>query len=166
MKLRQAAIRSIGAVILASGYALALPVATAADPGPTNNAKFNSLDVNRDGALSKSEVRGMPGYDKAFDEADDNRDNRLDATEFLKAESNYDRMRAATYAADSVITAKVKAALLRERQLKSLDVSVETYDGQVLLSGFVRNSDQRDRAILVASSVQGVTTVKDGLVVR
>lgn len=166
MKLRQAAIRSMGAVIFASGCALALPVATAADPGPTNNAKFNSLDVNRDGALSRSEVRGMRDYDKAFDEADENRDGRLSPGEFLKAESIHDRARAAAYAEDSMTTAKVKAALLKASELKSLDVSVETYKGQVLLSGFVKSEKQRDRAIQVASAVEGVAGVKDGLVVR
>lgn len=166
MKLRQAAIRSMGAVIFASCYALALPVATAADPAPTNNAKFNSLDVNRDGALSRSEVRGMRDYDKAFDEADENRDGRLSPGEFLKAESIHDRARTAAYAEDSVTTAKVKAALLKASELKSLDVSVETYKGQVLLSGFVKSEKQRDRAIQVASAVEGVAGVKDGLVVR
>ncbi|MGH8690535.1 MAG: BON domain-containing protein, partial [Burkholderiales bacterium] len=60
----------------------------------------------------------------------------------------------------------VKAALLREQQLKALDVSVETYRGEVLLSGFVKDEAQRKKALQVASAVSGVTGVKDGLAVR
>lgn len=166
MKLRHAVIRSMGALAFASAYAIAFPFATAADAGTANNAKFISLDKNRDGYLSKGEVAGIPGYEKPFNEADENRDGRLGPDEFLKAESIHDRARAAGYVEDSVLTAKVKAALLKARELKSLDVSVETSNGQVLLSGFVRSQKQRDRAIHVASSVDGVAGVKDGLVVR
>jgi hyperosmotically inducible protein len=60
----------------------------------------------------------------------------------------------------------VKAALLREPQLKSLDVSVETYRGEVLLSGFVKDETQRSKAVKTASTIAGVTGVKDGLLVR
>jgi hypothetical protein len=47
----------------------------------------------------------------------------------------------------------VKAALLREPQLKSLDVSVETYRGEVLLSGFVKDEKQRAQAQKAASTI-------------
>jgi len=67
---------------------------------------------------------------------------------------------------DSAITAKVKAALLREPELKSLDVSVETFKGEVLLSGFVMEENQRARAVKAASTVAGVAGVKDSLAVR
>jgi len=106
------------------------------------------------------------GYARAFEQADDNRDGRLDPDEFVKAESIYDRLQAAAYVEDSVITAKVKAALLKQPKLNSLDVNVETYRGQVLLSGFVDDAGQRAKAIQVASSVKGVVGVKDGLVLR
>lgn len=166
MKMRHTARRSLSAALALSGLAFCVPVAMAADPSPPHNAKFISLDANRDGFLSKGEVAGIHDYEKAFHDADENRDERLSPDEFLKAESIHDRARVAAVAKDSVITAKVKAALLKAPELKSLDVSVETYKGQVLLSGFVRNVDQRDRAIKVASSIEGVGSVKDGLVVR
>jgi osmotically-inducible protein OsmY len=38
--------------------------------------------------------------------------------------------------------------------------------GEVMLSGFIRDEQQRSKAIQVASSVKGVTSVKDGMVVR
>ncbi len=62
---------------------------------------------------------------------------------------------------DTVITTKVKAALLADDSMKSLDVAVITRNGAVQLSGFVNNPDQLKRAVVIAKSVEGVTTVVD-----
>ena len=70
------------------------------------------------------------------------------------------------YVEDSVITAKVKAALLRAPELKSRDVEVETDHGRVMLTGIVRSQAERDHAVKTAAAVDGVTDVKDALVVR
>jgi hyperosmotically inducible protein len=156
------------AVGLAAVVALAATFgnqAAAADQR-ADNPKFVKLDQDRDGYLSRQEIEKIPGYEKAFREADDDRDGRVNKDEFLKAEANYDRMRAATYASDTVITTKVKAALLKSPGMKSLDVNVETYDGQVLLSGFVRDAGQRAKAIDIASKVEGVKLVKDALLLK
>src|SRR5687768_3603382 len=53
--------------------------------------KFRSLDRNSDGFLSKEELGHIQGYERAFDEADDNRDARLSPDEFVKSESIHDR---------------------------------------------------------------------------
>jgi len=167
MKLNRAMPRVLG-IALAAGALVTAPAASAGDDAArAGNAKFESLDKNRDGFLTKDEVRDLRGdYGKAFDQADDNKDGKLDRNEFLKAESIHDRMVTGTYVEDSVITTKVKAALLKEPKLNSMDVSVETYNGEVLLSGFVRNEGQRDAAKRVATRVSGVTSVKDAMVVR
>src|SRR5262245_11562378 len=67
---------------------------------------------------------------------------------------------------DSVITAKVKAALLRAPELRSGDVEVETDHGRVMLTGVVRSAAERDHARKTAAAVDGVVDVKDALVVR
>ena len=67
---------------------------------------------------------------------------------------------------DSVITAKVKAALLRAPELRSRDVEVETDHGRVMLTGVVRSQAERNHAVKTAASVDGVMDVKDALVVR
>lgn len=67
---------------------------------------------------------------------------------------------------DSVITTKVKAAILGEPTLKSHEISVETYKGQVQLSGFVGSADNIVKANEVARSVKGVTSVRNSLVVK
>jgi hyperosmotically inducible protein len=72
----------------------------------------------------------------------------------------------ATAVDDGTLTAKVKAALLAEPGLRSLQISVDTKNGAVTLSGNVDNAGSRDRAKDVASSVAGVTTVIDQLTVK
>jgi osmotically-inducible protein OsmY len=139
---------------------------TAADVNNSANPKFEKLDANKDGALSKEEVRGIRDYGKAFDAADGNKDGKLDRAEFTNAESIHGRMAAGNYVEDSVLTAKVKAALLKEKNLKSTDVSVETLHGEVILSGFVRSDEQRKMAKNAAGTVSGVASVKDAMVVR
>lgn len=128
--------------------------------------KFRSLDRNGDGFLSGDEVAHIPGYDRALVEADNNRDGRLSPDEFVKSESIHERQQLGKVIDDGVITAKVKAALLRERGIKSTDVKVETNQGRVLLSGFVDSEDQKRRAVSVASRVEGVKEVRDGINVR
>jgi hyperosmotically inducible periplasmic protein len=64
---------------------------------------------------------------------------------------------------DSVITAKVKAALVDAPEVDALEVNVNTYRGAVQLSGFVDSSAEAQRAADVARSVEGVTSVKNSL---
>lgn len=70
---------------------------------------------------------------------------------------------ASQYVSDSALTAKVKTALLAEKGLKSTDISVETENGMVQLSGFVTSSAQIDQAVDVARHVKGVKDVKNDL---
>jgi hyperosmotically inducible protein len=165
--------RTARTILSVTALAWAIPLAQADDKATEDkararvgNAKFIELDVNRDGFLSQDEVKNIRGYAGPFKEADANRDGKLDASEFVKAESLHDRAYAERVANDSLITAKVKTALLREPALESLDVSVETYQGEVLLSGFVKDETQRKKAVKAAATIAGVTGVKDGLVVR
>jgi osmotically-inducible protein OsmY len=67
---------------------------------------------------------------------------------------------------DTAITAKVKAALVAEPNLKSTDISVDTKDATVTLSGTVGSADLRDKAKQIASSTNGVKNVVDNLVVK
>ena len=60
---------------------------------------------------------------------------------------------------DTVITTMVKAGLADSMDIKSFDFKVETRKGEVLLSGFVDNQSQIDRAVAVAQAVAGVTSV-------
>lgn len=67
------------------------------------------------------------------------------------------------YIDDSIITTKVKAAILNEETLKSSEVNVETFKGVVQLSGFVNSEADIATAASVARGVKGVTSVKNDM---
>ena len=72
--------------------------------------------------------------------------------------------------ADTVVTAKVKGVLLKEKlfndDVKSWPIRVETKDGVVHLSGNVKSDDERDNIIRIAKSIKGVVEVKDELSIK
>jgi hyperosmotically inducible protein len=67
---------------------------------------------------------------------------------------------------DSAITTKVKAAILAEPGLHSMDIGVDTNNGVVKLTGTVDSPPLKDRAKQVASSVSGVKSVVDNLTTK
>jgi osmotically-inducible protein OsmY len=70
------------------------------------------------------------------------------------------------YIDDSVITTKVKSLLANDDFFKSFQISVETYQGIVQLSGFVNSQQAVDKAGEIVRSVQGVKSVKNNLMVK
>jgi len=70
------------------------------------------------------------------------------------------------YFDDSAITTRVKAAIFDDPSLKVLQINVETYKGEVQLSGFVDSPQNIRRAGEVARSVKGVRSVKNDLIVK
>ncbi len=60
---------------------------------------------------------------------------------------------------DTWITAKVKRALFRDKEVSGFTIHIETVDGKVYLQGIVGNALQRQRADTLAKSVRGVTSV-------
>ncbi|MCE9639519.1 MAG: BON domain-containing protein, partial [Betaproteobacteria bacterium] len=67
---------------------------------------------------------------------------------------------------DGIVTAKVKAALLADASVKSLDIAVVTRKGEVQLSGFVDNQGQIDHAIEVVRGIAGVRTVGNEMSIK
>ncbi|KZB82778.1 hypothetical protein A8V49_01370 [Yersinia pestis] len=70
------------------------------------------------------------------------------------------------YLDDTVVTTKVKAALLGEKNLKSTEINVETFKGRVQLSGFVSSSQDANRAVQVTRSVPGVKSVSNQMLIK
>lgn len=64
---------------------------------------------------------------------------------------------------DSAINASVKAALFDYKSTPSAQINVETYEGAVLLSGFVETQAQKDAATKVAEGVTGVVQVYNAI---
>jgi osmotically-inducible protein OsmY len=64
---------------------------------------------------------------------------------------------------DTTITTRVKTAMLNDPNVGGLRIDVDTFKGVVTLSGRVKNQAERDQAIALARTVDGVTEVKDAL---
>ena len=67
---------------------------------------------------------------------------------------------------DTVITTKVKSALLESPDTKSFDIKVETRKGLVQLSGFVNNQSQADGAITIARKIEGVKSIDNAMTLK
>ena len=67
---------------------------------------------------------------------------------------------------DSVVTTKVKAALVAEPATKARDITVVTRDGIVQLSGFVDSATEKSTAAEVAQGVNGVKEVRNDLQIK
>ena len=70
------------------------------------------------------------------------------------------------YIDDSAITTKVKSAILGDSALKVFQINVETFKGEVQLSGFVDSAQNVSKAGEVARGVGGVKSVKNNLIVK
>jgi hypothetical protein len=148
-------------LLFLSAGALAQGVAEpGALPGPRPD--FVALDRNRDGYISKVEALANPEVHKRFATFDTDKDGLLSESEYaLAMEDNEKRI-----LRDSLITARVKAALLAEKGIPSLSIAVETYEGRVQLTGFVSAPDIASRAGRVTAGVSGVRTVSNNIAVK
>lgn len=84
-------------------------------------------------------------------------------TQNMKAETKDMAATAKVAVDDSVITTKVKTAMLADDQVKGLDISVDTKDGVVTLNGKASPS-AKQRAVQIAKNVEGVHSVIDSIV--
>ena len=87
-------------------------------------------------------------------------------TLFLGCAGTHNRESTGEYIDDSVITTKVKTAIFDDPSLKVFEISVETFKGEVRLSGFVNSEQIVRKAGEVAGKVEGVRSVKNNLAVR
>ena len=67
------------------------------------------------------------------------------------------------YFDDSVITAKVKAAIFDDPATKVMEINVETFKGVVQLGGFVSSQAAANRAVELARGVSGVKGVTNDM---
>ena len=73
---------------------------------------------------------------------------------------------AGAYIDDAAVTAEVKARILAQKGLDSLDISVETVKGEVTLTGEVENQEQISMAESSAAKVEGVKKITNRLTVK
>jgi osmotically-inducible protein OsmY len=64
---------------------------------------------------------------------------------------------------DATLTAKVKAAFVKDPEVKAIDINVETFKGVVQLSGFANSQAEISKAVKLARDVNGVKSVKNDI---
>lgn len=67
---------------------------------------------------------------------------------------------------DAAITTQVKADLLADKEVSGVAVSVETFKGEVVLTGAVDSWAQSNKAAQIARRVHGVSAVKNLLKIK
>ncbi len=101
--------------------------------------------------------------DQAVDEANNKIADTVDkAADKLEEKSD----KASVGINDAEITTKVKAAIFAEPGLKTLQISVDTIQGVVTLSGSVNTQQNSDTARALASAVSGVEEVENRLMIK
>ncbi len=70
------------------------------------------------------------------------------------------------YTDDSVVTTKVKAKFADDPTVSAMAIKVDTMKGVVQLSGFAKSADERMMAERLARNTNGVTDVRNDIIVR
>ena len=119
-------------------------------PGPAETAG-KKIDKTADEAAEKI----SEAADKVSEEA-------ARVTEKLGGQGN----QAGVGIKDAEITTRVKAAIFAEPGLKTLQISVDTINGVVTLSGSVDTQQNSDTARALAGAVPGVQEVENRLAIK
>ena len=70
------------------------------------------------------------------------------------------------YIDDTTITTQVKSRFVENKDVDASSIRVETLNGTVMLSGFAKDSMERQTAESIARKVNGVKSVKNEIAVR
>lgn len=87
-----------------------------------------------------------------------------DAVQSMPSESTTMESSTMEYVEDSVITTKIKAGLAAEQMSSLINIHVDTDEaGEVTLSGGVADQTALDKAVAIATGVEGVISVKNDI---
>jgi hyperosmotically inducible protein len=70
------------------------------------------------------------------------------------------------YIDDTTLTTRVKAKFASDPTVSALAINVDTFNGQVQLTGAAKSSQERNHAETLARSVDGVKSVRNDIIVR
>lgn len=136
------------------------------DQAPLVN-EFTKLDTNANETLTRQEASKDKLFTrKHFTRADVDHDGTLDQDEYANYKSAKQKKVVGDVVSDSVITTKAKTDILATKGLKSLQISVETHQGEIILSGFVDSEEAKAKAEEVVAKIKGVKSVKNSLEIR
>jgi hyperosmotically inducible periplasmic protein len=136
-----------------------------------NKKTFAQADANHDGTIDQDEyIYYKTGSWPAKVQPNVNVSTNLESSNDLSEPQDTmvvaEQSSVGTVVDDSIITTKAKASLLADQELKSLQISVETHQGEVILSGFVDSEEAKMKAEQVVTAIGGVKSVNNSLVVK
>jgi hyperosmotically inducible periplasmic protein len=132
----------------------------AAKESVTQQAEKSSASIDNTAEISNN---ALEKAGKQIDQAINNSEKRIEAAK----DSAVDSTKATgEYLEDSVITAKIKTALLNDDFLKLLPIDVTTVNGVVTLRGTVDSEQLVGRAIGLVNSQEHVKSVQNELSVK
>ena len=151
-----------------------------------NKKTFAQADIDNDGTIDQKEYIKYRGGEQASTASNnampnDASQNGLEDNNALRENATQDNVVVADNANqdsankdrsvgliidDSVITTKVKAKILATEDLKSLQISVKTLNGEVSLTGLVETEAAKMKAEEVVKNVAGVKSVINSLEVK
>jgi len=67
---------------------------------------------------------------------------------------------------DKIIISKIKASLIREPNIRSLNIDVDVNRGVVTLTGMVKTQEQKNRVIEIARGTAGTVDIVDNIKVK
>lgn len=67
---------------------------------------------------------------------------------------------------DTVVTTRVKAALIEDSEIRAGEINVETFKGEVQLTGFVSSRAAADKAVRITRGIDGVRAVHNNMQIR
>ncbi|MEY4415863.1 MAG: hypothetical protein RIQ53_3156 [Pseudomonadota bacterium] len=70
------------------------------------------------------------------------------------------------YVDDATISTQIKSRFVADKKVDAVAIKVETLNGEVMLTGFAKNGEERLEAERIARGVNGVKTVRNDIVVR
>lgn len=77
-----------------------------------------------------------------------------------------DQQSVGSYVDDATITTRVKAQFAKDPKVSAMAIKVETLKGVVQLSGFAKNTAEKDEAGVVARKVPDVKSVVNDIIVK
>jgi osmotically-inducible protein OsmY len=82
-------------------------------------------------------------------------------------DSDSSKRGAGEFASDAALTAKVKTAIATDVGAgTAANINVQSYKGEVQLSGFVASAEEASKAVRAANSVEGVHAVRNDVRVK
>jgi hyperosmotically inducible periplasmic protein len=124
-----------------------------------------STEVSKE-ALEKSEDNVDQNSEQAQEKVDQIKENTEKKIDDIKASTTEKSETAGEFIDDSVITTKVKAAILGSSWLSASHIDVTTNKGIVVLSGTVDTEQNIAKAIEVARGQENVKAVETDLIVN